>query len=146
MSCLRYWKCHQVEEVNYLIVRLQLWHKLPQFQEPASRKWKHTDPGTEDYLCLKQPCWSGHQWPISRWWSKLTVLFLHVPPAPRPFCLLKALSPDCREEESAFGQECTLSLAPSLPVAGIQNKANFPFHQSGLFIGFWAESSWTWVP
>ena len=24
------------------------------------------------------------------------------------------------------------------PLAGIQNKENFPFHQPGLFIDFWA--------
>ena len=30
---------------------------------------------------------------------------------------------------------------PPLPIAGIQNKANFPFHQPGLFIGFWGASS-----
>ena len=29
------------------------------------------------------------------------------------------------------------------PVAYIWSKANFPFHQSGLFIGFWAVSSQT---
>ena len=27
-------------------------------------------------------------------------------------------------------------------VAGIWNKANFPFHQPGLFTGFWVASSW----
>ena len=42
--------------------------------------------------------------------------------------------------ESAFGQVSTLS--PPL-IAGIQNKPNFPFHQLGLFNGFWAARSWT---
>ena len=32
---------------------------------------------------------------------------------------------------------------PSCSVAGIWNKANFPFHQPGLFIGFWAVNSQT---
>ena len=32
---------------------------------------------------------------------------------------------------------------PPTLVAGIQNKANFPFHQPGLFIGFWTASSRT---
>jgi len=32
---------------------------------------------------------------------------------------------------------------PPLAVAGVWNKANFPFHQPGLFIGFWAVSSQT---
>ena len=40
--------------------------------------------------------------------------------------------------ELTFGQEPTLS---PLPLASIQNKANFHFHQPGLFIGFWALSS-----
>ena len=31
---------------------------------------------------------------------------------------------------------CFSSPAPSTPVASIQNVANFPFHQSDLFIGF----------
>ena len=30
---------------------------------------------------------------------------------------------------------------PPLPIAGIQNKANFPFHEPGLFTGFWGASS-----
>lgn len=31
--------------------------------------------------------------------------------------------------------------SPSSSVASIQNRANFPFHQSGPFIGFWAVSN-----
>ena len=38
--------------------------------------------------------------------------------------------------ESAFGQGRPLSL----PVAGIWNKANFPFQRPGLFTGFWVAS------
>ena len=41
----------------------------------------------------------------------------------------------------AFGHEFTLP-APT-PVASIQNKANFPFHQPCLFISFWVASSQT---
>ena len=40
--------------------------------------------------------------------------------------------------ESALGQEFTLPL-----VSGIQNKANFPFHQPCLFNGFWTVSTET---
>ena len=40
--------------------------------------------------------------------------------------------------ESAFGQ---MSAIFPHPIAGIWNKA--PFHQPGLFTGFWAASSWT---
>ena len=32
---------------------------------------------------------------------------------------------------------------PSCPAVSIWNKANFPFHQPGLFIGLWAVRSWT---
>ena len=35
-------------EVNYMMTRLYPWHKLLQFQELASKKWKQMDPGTED--------------------------------------------------------------------------------------------------
>ena len=49
----------------------------------------------------------------------MTVLFLHAAPS---FSLQKLLPIDC-QEEGDFGQEIAL---PS--VAGIQNKANFPFH------------------
>ena len=33
--------------------------------------------------------------------------------------------------------------SPFPQVAGIQNRANFPFHQSGSLIGFWVVSNWT---
>ena len=39
------------------------------------------------------------------------------------------------------GQPLDTYLPPSPPIAGIWNKASFPFHQSGLFIGFWVASS-----
>ena len=73
--------------------------------------------------------------------SELPVLFLHGAPP------------------SAYKSSCPLIVGvagaggggswpsdrhpPFPPVAGIQNKANFPFHQPGLFIGFWAASSRT---
>ena len=41
--------------------------------------------------------------------------------------------------EMIFAQESTLPSSPP-PVASIQNKANSPFHQPGLFTGFWAAS------
>ena len=45
-----------------------------------------------------------------------------------------------RGGESAFGQASAL---PPHTVADIQNKANFPFHQPGLFAGCWVACSWT---
>ena len=45
MSCelsYRYWNPDQMGEVNHMKARLHPWHKLPQFWELASRKWKQT--------------------------------------------------------------------------------------------------------
>ena len=47
-----------------------------------------------------------------------------------------------RRGELAFGY-MSITLPSTPPVAKIWNKANFPFHHLGLFIGFWAASSWT---
>ena len=44
--------------------------------------------------------------------------------------------------ELAFGQESTLPL-PSSPIASVQNKSNFPFHQACLFVGFGIASNQT---
>ena len=59
------------------------------------------------------------------------MLFLHVAPS----LSLEKLLPAGGQWKS-FGQESALT--PS-----IQNKANFPFHQPGLLIGFHAVNSWT---
>ena len=53
--------------------------------------------------------------------------------------LWKFLPPDCLGAgRSTFGQT---PAHPSVPVPSIQNKANFPFHQPGLFNGIWVSSS-----
>ena len=68
------------------------------------------------------------------------MLFLHVDLFTPTTLSIKALAPLVA---SAGGQtSATLSPLPS-PVAGFWIIANFPFHQPGLFIGFWAASSWT---
>ena len=70
---------------------------------------------------------------------KLTVLFLDGSPrsASKSSCPLDV---SARWWVSAFGQESTcplpLSASPT-SVAGIQNKANFPFHQLCLFTLYW---------
>ena len=51
-------------------------------------------------------------------------------PLPQP---IKVLPPDYQGRESAFGQE---SAPPTSWVANIHNTANFPFHQTGLSLGF----------
>ena len=60
-------------------------------------------------------------------------------PPPPTFCL-KKLQPHWL---SAQGVDLCTDVHPPPPVAGIWNKSNFPFHQSSLFIGFWAASSQT---
>ena len=76
-------------------------------------------------------------WLTSRWFLGLTVLFLHGTPS---IHLEKPLSADCQWRESAFGQESTLHLPLG---ASLLNKANFPFHQPCLFIGFRVAGSQT---
>ena len=42
-----------------------------------------------------------------------------------------------------YGRDQPLDRCPQSPlVIGFQTEANFPFHQPGLFTGFWALSSW----
>ena len=55
---------------------------------------------------------------------------------------IKALAPLVA---SAGSQPLDRCMPSPFPVAGadIGNKANFPFHQPGLFIGFWVASSQT---
>ena len=54
---------------------------------------------------------------------------------------VKSLTP-CLSGEGE-SQPLDRCLPPSPPVAGIWNKANFPFHQPGLFTGFWVVSNRT---
>ena len=102
------------KEVNYLMARLSPCHKRPQFQGLTSRKWEQTVPGTKDWLYLNQSWWywSDHRWPISRWWSELTVLFLQVALALQ---LWKFLPTGC-ERYLAFAQK----FPTSLPTLGCQ--------------------------
>ena len=118
------------------MTRLQPWHKLPQFWELASKKWEQTNPGTEDELYLKQPRWHGSDPCMINF--RMTV---------RPDRAISTCSPLPLP---------TKALAYRLPVVGgvgfwsggchpspFKNKANFPFHQPCLRIGFGVVSSWT---
>ena len=95
-------------------------------RETWTLNWRLTVPETIKMMLVR------HRWPVSGWWSELTVLFLHVAPPSS----IKLLPPDCQRGESAFGQMSTL-LPPG---TGTQQKANFAFHQPGLFIVFGAVS------
>ena len=97
--------------------------------------------GTEVELYLKQwtQCWSDRQWPVSRWLSEMTVLFLRS-------LAVSAVSPSVYKcswplivSRRWVGVGRGSSTPP--PVASIQNKANFPFHQPALFTGLWVLSS-----
>ena len=69
----------------------------------------------------------------------MTVLFLHV--TIPPHSVYKSSHPLL-----VGGGTDVCHLPPAPPVAGIWNKANSPFHQSDLFTGFEAASSWTPPP
>ena len=72
------------------------------------------------------------------------MLFLLVVPPPRRLtasAIYKSSCPtDCQWGDVSLWTGVRHSLPP---VASIWNKANFPFPQPGLFIGFCAVSSWT---
>ena len=147
MSCelsYRYWNPDQMGEVNHMMTRLHPWHKLPQFWELASRKWEQAawnwrltvpkafkmtlirPPTTNFKMTVRADC------AVSAW-----------SPLPPP---IKALAPCLSAGEESWPLDrCPPSPShlPIPPVASIQNKANFLFYQLGLFIGFWATSSWT---
>ena len=99
--------------------------------------WKFTVPKTIKVM-LARPLMAN---------LKITVRDDYAVPAcshPPYFCLWKLVQPLLVRagRESAFGQMST-TLPSTPPVAGIWNKANFPFHQPGLLIDFWMMSSWT---
>ena len=62
--------------------------------------------------------------------------FLH---AVSSYCLKKFLPTGCQGASGPLDRR----LSSPCPTASIRNKANFPFHQPGLFIGFGAVSSRT---
>ena len=128
-----------MEEVNYMTTRLYPWHKLPQFWELASKKWKQSEPGTE-------------AWPPKT--TKRTLVrwtMTNLKTTVRADCAASACSSlPLPESSGPTGYQWrgvglwTDRCSPSPPpVASIWHKVNFPFHQLDLFIGFWAVSSWT---
>ena len=115
-----------------MMTRLYPGHEMPQFWELARKKWEQANPWR--LTVAKEPrwCWSDHWWPSWWWLLDVPVLFLHV--TPLPSSVYKSSYPTgC----------CGVGCGESASVASIWNKANFPFHQPGLFFGFWVASSWT---
>ena len=91
---------------------------------PENRpQWKGTNGPWNWRLTVPKArwCWSDHWWSVWRWLSELTVLW--------------ALARWLPVERVGLWTD----VHP--PVAQIWNKVNFPFHQTGLFIGCWAASS-----
>ena len=95
--------------------------------------WRLTVPTTTRW------CWSDNWWPIWRRLLEMTVLFPHVVPLHHSVYKCSHLLLLVGEGGSRPLDRCPL---PSPQVIGILNKANFPFHQPGLFTDFWAASSW----
>ena len=93
------------------------------------RNWRSTVPKATKMM-LVRPLMTN---------LKMTVLFLHVTAPPRTLSI-KTLTP-CLP---GVGDRPLDRCPPSSPtVAGVRNKANFPFHQPTLFTGFWVASSQT---
>ena len=128
------------------MTRLNPGLELPQFWEVTAKKWEHVYPK------LKVNCTQNNQDDARKTSDdqfeddlEMTVLFLHVartlPPNP-PALAIKALNP-CLWGRGVQSQSLDRCPPHSPSVASIWNKANFPFHQPGLFIGFWVVSRWT---
>ena len=99
----------------------------------AHRNWRLTVPTTTKMMLVRPPMTN----------LKMTVrddvLFPHGVPPHHSVYKCSHLLRLVKEWGSWPLDRCPL---PSPPVAGIWNKANFPFHQPGLFTSFWAASSW----
>ena len=105
-------------------------------------------PGTEDSLYLKQSRWHWSDHPMANGKTNVgadcivsacsPLLSWYIPETPiKGYCPLTARR---WERVSLWAQVCLLL---HLHIAVLQNKANFPFHQPCLFIGFWTVSSQT---
>ena len=131
LSC-RYRNPHQVEEFIYVMTSLDPWHRRPPVWQLASRDRNKLT------LELKIDCT----------WNKMTDLKTTYgadravsawSPLSQPKKSLTPLLFSCGE--LAFGQMSPVSTPHQ--AASIWNEANFPFHQPGLFVGFWAAGSWS---
>ena len=132
---------HQVEEVNYTMTRWLAWHSCH-----SSENWPQ---GNRNKLSLGLKTnypWNNQDeadqtaaWPISRCLSELTVLFLHVTLFLLLFFFKKKKGPLTVSQGNWPWDESLpfqTWICPSCLVASLWNKANFPFHQLCLFIGF----------
>ena len=116
------WNPHQLEDVNYMMTRLAPWHAAAilrtGFKEMGMNwlwNWRLTVLKTIKMMLVR---------------SLMTKFKIMV----RADRAISACSPP----PSACKSCCPRLSFPH--VASIQNKANFLFHQPGLFIGIWAVS------
>ena len=124
MSCLIDTEFLTRWRVNYGITRMEPWHMLPQFQELASKTWKRMNLGTEDCTENKED-------------DKTTMTDLKM--SIRADCAVSAWSPPPQPMNALTSRlsEGGVRQTSALPLScHIWNKANFPLHQSGLFIAF----------
>lgn len=101
--------------------------------ETWPKKWEQMEPGTEDWLYLKQPSWSDHQWPMWRWLSRADRAAAALAPS---FCLQSS------RPLVASGRESWTDTY-TLPNSSTPEISKLSFLPTWLFIGFWAASSWT---
>ena len=143
MSCdlsYRYWNPHKVEKLTTWWADCS--HAISCH---SSKNWPQRN-GNKPALELKINCTQNSQddadqtttWLISRRLAELTVPFLHTALS---LSCIKLLPTDMQWGGGEGGSLWTRVHPP--PVASIQSKANFPFHQSHLSIGFWEVSCWT---
>ena len=105
----------------------QSWTRLKQLSSKSSSKTKKgvTDQAT--------------RWPILRW-CQSSLLFLHLAPS---LCLWNSslLMVSVAGSQPLYGSPSYHCPQPA--IAGIQDKASFPFYPPCLFNALWVASSWT---
>ena len=133
----------RVGVVNYMMTRL--YHDISCYNS-ENRPQRNGDKWT---LKLKINCtWNNQddsgQPPLTN--LKMTVRVDYTVSVGSPVLLsIKTLAPLVVRGGVVVGgsQPLDRCLHPPPTVAGFWNKANFPFHKTGLFIGLWAETSQT---
>ena len=103
---------------------------LPSKPPKEAKNWRLTEPKSAKMMLVKSPMIN----------LKMTIRADSTISACSPLPLsIKFFPTDCQ----LGGCRRLDRHLPPTPVAGIWNKANFPFHKPGLFIVFWVTSSQT---
>ena len=122
-----------IGEVKYMMTRLYLWHKLPQFQELASRRWGQINSENWRIAVSKTTKMMLVRLLMTNFkmTSELTMLFLHG--APLHQTIKVHIHWSSKEEGGLWIDVLPPSPLPR-PSTGIWNKANFPFHLVSLLV------------